>query len=49
MILVLCGAGMVTAWFARHLPVTEQQLFPLLGNLATMAFRTADAMGTQLK
>jgi thiamine pyrophosphate-dependent acetolactate synthase large subunit-like protein len=39
----------VTAWVARHLPVTEHQLFTLSGNLATMAFSMAGAIGAQLK
>lgn len=45
----LCDTGTVTAWVARHLPVTEQQLFTLSGNLATMAFSMAGAIGAQLK
>jgi pyruvate oxidase len=45
----LCDTGTVTAWVARHLPVTEHQLFTLSGNLATMAFSMAGAIGAQLK
>jgi pyruvate oxidase len=45
----LCDTGTVTAWAARHLPVTEHQLFTLSGNLATMAFSMAGAIGAQLK
>ncbi|QDU67132.1 thiamine pyrophosphate-dependent enzyme [Engelhardtia mirabilis] len=44
----VCDTGAVTAWVARHMPVTPPQRFTLSGNLASMGFGLPGAIGAAL-